>query len=81
MESSLPAHPDSVSVTAGWTAPQYGTPVVIYHLNLSDGQWYYTMEKQQKVRVVKNVPVRCRVRGEDAEQRVGPWSEWSDWWP
>lgn len=71
---------ESTVVTATWTRPTEGSPVVYYRIEIEMvGAWPDTTVKIP-------VPVwadslRGRVAGVDAQGRQGPWSEWNEWYP
>lgn len=71
----------SPTVTATWTAPTEGSPVVEYELRItgSDGSEFtvYTADLTYQFApgtFEPNVEYVATVRGKDAQDRAGPWS-------
>jgi hypothetical protein len=78
---------DSPTPMASWRPPTEGSPVVVYHLQVLDevmGEIVFSVSTPDTFyRIPPGVmqPLEgyiARVRGEDAVQRVGPWSLPSD---
>ncbi len=67
-----------------WDAPTAGTPVVRYEVQIRVGG-SQSNEYQNQVVTTNSVtfevdwlkPYEVRVRGVDANDRIGPWSDWS----
>ena len=72
---------DSIQATAMWEAPTYGTPVWFYECEFAHGQCDTTMRLKKRFTVPDSTRTRLRVRGVDTQWRVGPYSEWSNWYP
>jgi hypothetical protein len=83
------APPDSPTLTWHWTHPTTGTQVVTYEAMWEvNGQITYIMGipfgvpeyGQLEVPYTPGQNQRIRVRGKDAQGRLGPSSEWSAMW-
>lgn len=66
--------------TATWHPPTEGSPVVFYRVHLE----YYGVSPDTCF--TWPIPawadsVRAKVAGVDAQERQGPWSQWSLWYP
>lgn len=75
-------------LTATWTPPTTGSPVVFYKLEVEAATAADTL-RISRARIGGTVyvcvlplefeSVRARAAGVDAQLRSGPWSEWADW--
>jgi hypothetical protein len=76
---------ESPQVTGRWTAPTEGSPVVFYELEVLAGEEPFLVVTTEDTQYLfapgtfeVDVPYVARVRGVDAKDREGPWSEWSE---
>lgn len=72
---------DSTEVVVYWTPPIDGSPVVYYETDWAHGQYDRTPKNKQRFTIPDSIRTRVRVRGVDAQERRGAYSEWSNWWP
>lgn len=76
---------ESPQVTAQWTAPTSGSPVALYVLQVYTGEDLFLEVTSDSTQYIfapgtfqVDVPYVARVKGVDARDRSGPWSEWSE---
>ena len=72
---------DSVDVVYSWTPPESGTVVVYYECEWSHGQTDISVRNKHRFTIPDSTKTRLRVRGVDANNRSGPYSNWSKYYP
>jgi len=71
---------DGGVVTATWSRPTEGSPVVVYQIEIEAAATWPDTTFRIPVPVAAD-SLRGRVRGVDAQGRAGPWSVWCGWYP
>ena len=81
LASSATAEVDSIQVKYGWDEPTHSSPILAYYSEMDHGQIDTRLTTKGTFTIPDKLRTRFRVRAEDVDNRLGDWSEWSNWYP